>query len=226
MKQRFKGEVLSKRKCINNLLRYYRLANASELIEGMNWYNDAKQYATELAARFNITLSQVVGIIAAFSPQTGWAENKRYVLSFLINPKVGLKSEVQNSKARAILNMNNETDIYNALSLHKDGALKTKAFFLNILNPDVITDVTIDRHAVAASIQHPDSTEALPDNYRDYTKKQYNFLESCYVDAANEMNILPQQLQAIVWTVYRRQRDLKEHVTTNDWKPFSTNVTF
>ena len=225
MKQKFKGKYLTEKKCINSITRFYNLATTSELKEGLNWYNDAKQYCIELADRFNVKVSQVAGIIAAFSPQTGWTENKRWTLSFLISPNNWIKNDVQYEKAKAILKLTNEADIYQALSLNGT-AWKTKAFFLNMLNPDVTTEVTIDRHAIAACIQSPDKVEALSDDYGKLTVKQYRFLEQCYGNAAIELGILPQQLQAIVWTVYRRLRDLKQHESAKGWQPFDTDVTF
>lgn len=220
--QKFKKETLTERKCINAIIRFYSLANPNELKEGLNWYNEANQYCRELASRFNLTLQQVAGIIAAFSPQAGWTENKRYAVSFLINPKNRLRSLTQDIKARKILKLKSEADIYNSLSV-VDRAFKTKSFYLNILNPDIATDVTIDRHAVAVCIQSIDNVYAV--GKFDPTKPQYDFFQSCYIKAASQLDILPHQLQAITWIVYRRMRELKEHSDSNHWKPFTTDET-
>jgi hypothetical protein len=226
MKQKFKGQDLSLRQAVNSILRFHNAATVSEVREGMNWYSDANVYARELASRYNVPLQVVVGIIAAYSPQAGWLENKRYTVSFLINPKVRLRSAVQDDKSKRIASLTCENEIYNALSL-TDAAWKTKAFFLNILNPDVVTDVTIDRHAIAICIQRPEKTEALSEAYSKLTKKQYDFFQLAYVQAAKKLDILPQQLQAITWTSYRRCRELR---TYNDsltaWTPFSNDNPF
>lgn len=225
MKQQFKGANLTKKKCINNVLRFYALAQLSEVTEGLNWYNEAHRYSRDLASRFNLSVSQVAGIIAAFSPQTGWQENKRFALTFLINPNTRIKSFTQTLKATNILKLKSEADIYHALSVN-DAAWKTKAFFLNILNPDIVTDVTIDRHAIACCIQKPEKVEALSEQYGKLTKKQYDFFQAVYVEAAKQLDILPQQLQAITWTVYRRLRKLRQHNDELAWQPFETNITF
>lgn len=221
MKQKFKGQSLTQRKLVNSILRFFHAATAGEVKEGLRWYLEANSYCKELSARFNLPVHVVAGIIAAYSPQTGWQENKRYTLSFLINPKVRHKSLVQDVKARTIAGLVCENEIYSALSVN-DAAWKTKAFFLNILNPDVVTSVTIDRHAIAVSIQNPDKTEALSDAYGKLTKKQYEFFEQAYVTAARELDILPQQLQAITWTVYRRLRSLRQYDDLKQWQPFDT----
>jgi len=154
MKQKFKGKALSAKVCKDRILAFYNLATIAEMKEGLFWYDNANKYCRELSERFDVSLSSIAGIIAAFSPQAGWQENKRYALSFLINPKNRQRSLVQDIKARAILKLTNEADIYATLSIN-NAAWKTKAFFLNILNPDIVTDVTIDRHAIASCIQRP-----------------------------------------------------------------------
>lgn len=218
--QNFKGAKLTKRKLVNSIKRFYAQATAAELIEGLAWYNEANLYCKELASRFNISVSQAAGLIAVFSPQAGWLENKRYALNYLINPSVQLRSQVQQDKAKLILTLKSETDIYNAQST-RGAAFKTKSFFLNISNPDIVTSVTIDRHAIAVCIQDINNVHALDQSYGQLTAKQYAFFESAYLQAANELEILPHQLQAIVWVTYRRLRALKQDQNTNQWVPFT-----
>jgi hypothetical protein len=225
MKQKFKGEVLTEKKCINSILRFYELASLSELQDGLTWYAEANKYARELAKRFDLSLQQVAGLIAVFSPQAGWVENKRYTVSFLYSPNVRVRSQVQTNKAKQILKLTNEADIYNAQSIN-DAAWKTKAFFKNILNPDLDDSVTIDRHAIASCIQRPENVSALDATYGDLTKSQYEFFQSCYIKAARQVNVLPHQLQAIVWVTYRRVRKLREHATDTQWQPFTTEQPF
>jgi hypothetical protein len=218
MKQTFKHTKLTERKVINSILRFNSLATLAEQREGMNWYNDANNYCRELAARFNVSVSQVAGIIAAFSPQCGWLENKRFALSFLMQPNKVVKTQIQTQKAQAILKLHADSDIFNALSI-AGAAWKTKAFFLNIVNPNILTDVTIDRHAIAVCIQQPSKTEALSEAYGKLTLKQYRFFESCYIKASLELDIHPHQLQAITWTVYRRLRELRQYDNAQGWQP-------
>lgn len=221
--QRYKHKKLHLAKLVKNILSFYELATIPEIFEGMAWYNDANTYAKELATRFNISISQVTGIIAAFSPQTTWQDNKRYAVSFLLQPNNSLRSKVSNDKAKAILQLNNEADIYEALSI-TNKAFKTKAFFKNILNPDINTGVTIDRHAIAGCIQKTNDVYALDENHAKLTKAQYEFFELAYTQAAQQANILPQQMQAIVWVVYRRLRALKAHEILNEHTPFKSVI--
>lgn len=227
MKQQFKGEVLTLRKCVNSIMRFYELATPLEAQEGLNWYREANTYSKELSKRFGLSLSQIAGIIAVFSPQSGWAENKRYAVSYLINPKHRVKSLCQTLKAQKIYKLQKENDIYNALSI-AGKAFKTKSFFLNILNYDIVTNVTIDRHAIAACIQYPNNVWPLDESYGKLTKQQYEFFEFCYVTTAGDLGIMPHQLQAIVWTVYRRIRDLRQYSSkdASQWRPFDNENYF
>jgi hypothetical protein len=215
--QKYKGKELSERKAINNVLRYFELATSQEMSEGIEWYNAANSYCRELAERFNSTPQQCAGIIAAFSPQTDWASNKRFAVSFLLSPNARVKSLDQTLKAKAILKTTNESEIYSRLST-VDKAFKTRAFFLNLMNPDIETTVTIDRHAISAVLQLPNEVRSIGDDYTLPTKIQYAFFVSVYTKAAKQANVLPHQ--AIIWTVYRRLRSLKEHSTENEFKPF------
>src|SRR6202044_3874952 len=111
MKQKFKHETFMHKKCVNSILRYFELATKDELKEGMNWYQNANGYCKGLANRFNVTIQQAGGIIAAFSPQTGWEQNKRFAVSFLLHPNFKLRSLDQFKKAKNILALKSEADI-------------------------------------------------------------------------------------------------------------------
>ena len=206
-KQKFKGNVLSLKRCVNNLLKFYALATPAEIQEGINWYKNANLYAAKLAKRFRVESMQAAGIISVFSPQTTWEQNKRFASLFLANPMRRVRSGIQSRKARRILKLNANEEIYNSLSL-TDRAFKTKAFFSNITNFDKPTSVTIDRHAIAACIQNPAYTEAMTDEQAKLTKAQYEFFELCYKHAATQLNLYPHQFQSIIWVVYRRLREL------------------
>lgn len=203
MKQKFQNRDLLKWGCVQRLLHYYSLATREEIKDGKEWYNNANKFCQS----FEYPLTQVAGITAAFSPQAGWIENKRYVSTYLKTGKV-LRTKEQKRKAEAILNTENEVEILNLLSV-RGLALKSKAFYLNILHPSVETSVTIDRHAVAACLQHYLETESLGEVR--LTKKQYGFFVECYKDAAKRTGLLPHQFQAVVWVVYRRLKNLNNH---------------
>src|SRR6478609_970868 len=207
MKQLFKSEVLSLRRCKNSIGRFYALATPEEIEEGLQWYKEAHFYTLNMASIYSRTQEQVTGVLAAFSPQTDWLINKDFTERYLSNPKARISSRDKHIKADNILKLNCSKAIHDALAF-RDKAFKTKAFYMNILYPTKETTVTIDRHAIACCIQHPTNTHALSDAFGKLTKAQYEFFVEAYKQVAYQKGLLPHQLQAITWTVYRRVRSL------------------
>jgi len=77
---------------------------------------------------------------------------------------------------------------------------KITSFFYNILNPIGAEHVTIDRHALGVAIC------GLKRRRIDLimTGKQYRTIASAYKWTAEQLGILPLELQAITWTTYRQ----------------------
>lgn len=87
MTMKFKGEDLTKKRMVNNLLRYYNLATSIEIEEGMNWYKEANAFCKKLADRFEVTIEQAAGVLSALSPQVGFDQNKRFAITALSEPR-------------------------------------------------------------------------------------------------------------------------------------------
>ena len=205
---KFKGSVLTQTKVINNLLRFYDLANDSEKIEGNEWYGDANNFAQSLSDQYNIPIHAVCGIIAALSPQQSWQLNKVIAKRFCSGEREGLHYSAQIAKAVKCLT-STEVEIYNFMS---KGQIKTSQFYYNILHPNYKYGATIDRHAILACIGRPKLGITL-DFDVSMTANQYRFFESCYIEAANKLDVLPHVFQAIVWVVVRRLKELpKEYI--------------
>lgn len=204
MKQKFQGKTLTKRKVINNILRFYEESTAIEQQNGLDWYKDAHLFAEEMAKNTNTHIMNVIGVISALSPQTSWELNKVYAVRFL---RDGLKAKANTTankiKAKKCLEATSVDEIRTILN-----GSKTVAFFWNILFYNIDGTATIDRHAVAICLQRPDKTEAISEGVQ-LTQTQYNFFEECYCDAANKLDILSHELQAVTWVTYRRLRGLK-----------------
>lgn len=215
IKQKFKNKELTKTKVVKNLLRYYALATPEDIQTGINWYPEANQFCKDLSDRYDLDLCKVVGITAALSPQTSWDMNKRYASDFIENRGRGFMGNRERTiKAKNIYNANDPAKIQDYLATTPNGAKKTKAFYRNILLPGFCDTVCIDRHALAAGQQRPENTKALQDSEAHLSGKQYSFLSDCYVYAANKVGMIPSSFQAVIWTVYRKQRGLDKTVNT------------
>ena len=216
--QKFKGKLYKFGTAKNRLKDYYNLASDLQKSGGLNWYNEANQFCKDIAKESGLELFQVVGIVAALSPQKSWDANKDIAYKFIIKKQdTGLHNGVQMNKAYDCLHAENFNEVYNLLS--KD-QVKTSQFFFNILFPSVDNNATIDRHALGSIIYNQNNIKSISDNMSKMTKKQYFFFSDCYKLAAKELGILTHELQAVVWVVYRELKGLPEQYEIKTEFPF------
>lgn len=212
MKQKFKNKEYTERVVVNNILRYYEIATPEDIQDGLVWYDEAHDFADKLANRYSVKIQQSSGIISALSPQTSWSSNKVIADSFISSRgRTTVGNTTRLNKARKILKKESPEEILALLSTTPDGALKTKAFFKNILWPNKETDLTVDRHCIATCFQRPEKTFALSNSESQMTRLQYMFIDQCYKKSADKIGIMKHQLQAITWLTYRQCRNLFTH---------------
>jgi hypothetical protein len=192
----------------SNILTTFNSATAEQLNEGLNWYNKAHKYAKMLSEKYNVSLAKVCGIISALSPSTNWNKNIKDTEELLKGNSTHKFSAYGHNvlKAYKILNAALDMDVELFFSL-KTGA-KTLNFYRNILEPKNANYVTIDRHAYAIWIGSEGSGEAR------ITLKLYREIAQDYVKVAEQLRILPAQLQAVTWVAYREQFVNEMHLET------------
>ncbi len=174
---------------------------------GLNWYQEANQYASNLAALYNTTLKVTAGMIAALSPQNKWHTNKLDVANLLEAYQNGL--DVYDIKV-STFNLNKGKAIFimfgdNPLDIIKGN--KTRSFYRNILNPLDVNFVTVDRHAVSIALGER-VTNPNEISYYVRTDKRYLQMVEYYKLAAKELNLLPCQAQSISWVNYRNAHNI------------------
>ena len=192
----------------DNIPAVYRSATAAERRKGSQWYLTAQSQARRLAARYELPLSTSVGVIAALSPGLEWLANlvdaERLIQAFMADdepPIVGVYGRRNRDKALAILGGNDPADIL--------GGLKVRSFYTNILQPNNPDPVTVDRHAycLAHGIRSERSGSASKDVY--LTPARYRETAEVYREISRELGLLPNQLQAITWLVWKRLGETK-----------------
>lgn len=158
-------------------------ARGEEIKEGMGWYREANRYCWSLSRKYGVPMPSVVGALAALSPRNKWERNKADVESLLLSPDAAVGTFGANKK-RAL----------QCLSTPSPRALltgrKVRSFYDNILHYNAITVVTVD--VWMGRIWDLEPT------------KGYDVVEEQVKHYAASMGILPHQLQAILWVVYRR----------------------
>lgn len=162
-----------------------------------NWYFEINEYCKNLSDIYGIPLIKVAAIMSALSPNNTVRLNCISLEKFLRhngNCKV-TTFDGQKRKALTILNSDDNItieEVKKILGANKDSALKTKAFFDNIFRPETSQAVTVDLWMIRwAKIEG----SLTPKRYRDVAQK--------IKDLAQELQVLPHQVQAKLWVDIR-----------------------
>lgn len=177
----------TRRRYRDNILATYHRATEEQRLTGKSWYPDAHALALEIA---NGDAVKGAGVIAALSANKSWAENVKLSRRAFAEGEPSGHTSANLVKAWRIMHDDSPWDV---LPMEA----KTGQFFRCILNPADPDAVVIDRHAhdVAVGRTFGDQDRGLG------AKGRYNALAEAYRDAARRLGILPQELQAITWTV-------------------------
>ena len=202
MKQiKIKGKRVYKKTLVNNILNAFNNSTKANKEEGFGWYEMAYRHAEKMSQYNGLPTFQNVGIIAALSPLSSWERNKETALLYSQGQRKGLHTNKMIEKCAKI----KETNSFDAVLEILNGD-KIKSFAYNILKFGSFCPVTtIDRHAISVAYGRRISDKDRP----TLTTKQYQFISDAYVDATKiirkntQVNILPQELQAITWVWFR-----------------------
>ena len=178
-----------------NVRTVFESASLIELAEGMAWYANAHNILAAVAIRHKVTTRVACGICAALSPGSPWERNLQDVQEFLRNPKaaVGVYGRRNRDKAKRILDREEPLDVL--------GGQKVRSFYLNLVSPTEDLAVTVDRHSKCLSF----GITSERDSNAIVTRAEYQIVEQVTRELAEELRILPLQLQAVTWTVWRNK---------------------
>lgn len=162
-----------------------------------NWYFEIHDYCTTLSEVYDVPLIKVAGIMSALSPNNTVNSNIKSLEKFL-RYKGNCKVTTFNGQKQKALTIYNSPDnisideVKTILGKNKDSGLKTKAFFDNIYRPHTSQEVTIDLWMIRwAKIEG------------SLTLKRYRDTAQKVKDLAQEIGVLPHQLQAKLWVDIR-----------------------
>ena len=191
-----------------NFEALYLSANASQLEQGMSWYFTAHAIAKRLYEAYSaqgVTLRQVCGVISALSPNNAWTRNiidaeillNAFTSGLTMNDVKVCTFNTNKAKAWSILEGQDAETVITAN--------KTLNFFLNIFVPSE-RYVCVDGHMLNAGVygftRKPLSAVKSTPNTK-LTDKTYYGWADVIATLAHKYDILPQQMQAVIWTVYR-----------------------
>lgn len=176
----------------SNLLKLVREATPDEYQDGLTWYSRAATIADDIFGNRAVG----AGVLAALSPQKSWPENQRLALNAVSGQHIGhFKGQVE--KARRILEGESFLEVL--------AGQKERAFALCIALPTLSKAVVIDRHAFDAA------TGRINTDKERKVLDRVGYYESCaevYRNVADALGLMPSQVQAICWVVWRRKKGL------------------
>lgn len=197
------------------------------------WYEAAHELVTAWAGAFNLPEQTVAGVLAICSPQTSWTRNREDAHVLLTaateypDASIPVLAERILDARRAnggSLTTQPRLFIERALRMIRGEPVapllgngpKVRNFYLNILYPHETHGVTVDTHMIRALLDLPDMASSGPE-YRatlgskapqskadGYTDGLYPWFALVIKIAADMYELLPHQMQAIVWCQWRR----------------------
>tara|TARA_R100000329_G_scaffold66429_1_gene58543 strand:- start:61 stop:678 length:618 start_codon:yes stop_codon:yes gene_type:complete len=193
--------LIDHERMIHNITSVYRDADETQHAEGLLWYDDAQKAAYLIALKYDVAVYIVAAVIAALSPNNKWSRNvtnaETLIGAFirgdgLLSVKVSTYNKMK-QKAWDILVARPDYD--GAKRMLK--GQKITSFFMDIMGE---FNVTIDGHA--RNIAYGERV-GLNDDRSNIGKKEYRALQAAYEAAAERLGLMPYQLQAITWRVWR-----------------------
>lgn len=179
-----------------NLLDTLAGASPEAEAEGSAWYLAAHSIAADIADRHGLSLAQAAGVIAALSPQCGWAENIRLADQAAAEGRASGHTADACRKADAILAGADPFDVL--------GGRKVRSFYANIVRPTTPGPVTVDRHAVDMLVGRRGAVE-------DRVLERIGAYARCAAvirGVARELGMRPHELQAVAWVAWRQAHDV------------------
>jgi len=172
-----------------NILKIYRSATPEQIEAGMTWYNSAHNLA-HVIGRGDVWKG--AGLISAFSPLTPWWRNVELAITSAHAGRARTDTLGNSSRAaQRILDGEHPLDVLKGN--------KTRAFAENIALNGVSNNVTIDVHAYSIAVGKAVPSSKMP----TLGKRLYRDLQQAYINAAKREKVMPTQMQAITWVVWR-----------------------
>ena len=186
---------------IHNIVSVYRDADETQHAEGLLWYSDAQKAAYHIAVKYDIAVFIVVAVISALSPNNKWTRNivnaDALIGAFMRGDGIDAVkvSTYHKMKQKAWDILAARPDYDGAKAMLK--GQKITSFFCDIMGE---FNVTIDGHA--RNIAYGERV-GLTDDRTNIGVREYRALQAAYEEAARRVGLMPYQLQAITWRVWR-----------------------
>ena len=181
-----------------NLTKVYARRTEADTLHGLLWYETARVFCSESAARYGHSVATCAAVTAALSPQCRWDRNIIIADDELGHRPVSIGGALHSNIRKAeILRDSQAVDTRTVFT----SGPKVHAFSLNLAgNRDAIT---VDTHAVQAAYDDVQVNVWLK-------AEPYRVFADAYRAVAQSVNVAPCDFQAIVWHTWKRENPHKQ----------------
>lgn len=188
----------------SNLEKVFAKADDIDFEEGKQAYFNYNRTLNGIARATDLPLDRVAGCFSALSPNNDYMGNLRSCVTLCLGFSHGAKEEnctvttynANRAKAWRLLQGQHFYSVYKGL--------KVRNFYRNLTEPNHPEAVTIDGHMFNVC-----RNELTTLWLSGLSKTTYAALAKVFHKVANAHNLLPSQLQAIVWFVWKRIHNIK-----------------
>ena len=164
------------------ILSYYNSLEVKHTFDS-NWYILEHVYLLGCKEKYKRPIEFICAACAILSINKRWTETKKMLIEYLEEGEIkGLT--IVNNKLKQLEECNLEHDCILSILNGK----KIQNFYGNLLRPYCPNFVTIDRWAARVANEN-----------KKVSNKIYDNLKQAYIEVANDLGILPNKLQALLW---------------------------
>lgn len=182
-----------------NIVKVFDRADEIDLREGLVAYDAYNQTMRALAERYAYPLESVTAVFASLSPNNDYIGTLRSTVSVLLGHRAGrapeeiIVSTYNHCKQRAYEFAGGKD------FLATTSGPKIRSFYRNILDPTDPEPVTIDGHMIGCWLGRRITMVQAA-----YEKFSYEEIAEDFRLVAGRVGILPNQVQGVVWFVWKR----------------------
>lgn len=191
----------------NSLRRWLAEATPAEWDAGVTWYARARASVQELATQHGVSVDVAAGVVAVLSPMVRWERNITEANLVLKRRRRGEDFSREGHSAFA----KNIHKAYDIVDMERSAGIvsgpKVTAFWALLSGP--CNALVIDSIAILAAVGIDPNPLVTSEDAKPYfgRVRVMEQIRRAYRAVAEERELRPDQVQAIVWTVWRNERD-------------------
>jgi hypothetical protein len=205
----------------DNIRRIFDRVDTVDFNEGLNAYRMYRRTMRELSAKYDVRLSQTVAVFCATSPNTDNLKNLRTTATLLWGFRHGFDITDLTVATYRACGIRAWSYLHGTSFLNTTRGPKIRNFYTNILWPNNPTAVTIDGHMVSLWYgKRLTMKQALATGFK------YNTVADDFRTVAQELRLLPSQLQSMLWYTWKRIHGVKFEpqmnlfLQSNQWRNY------